>query len=109
MAMAVPFISLGVVGNTICNRSLSPESLCKCTNFPPEVLRASRSVFVPSSPEDADRRDDQDDAEQLTGLGSGSPLCAPSCREAFFSETRLPITVILGNPVSEKRASRKLR
>ena len=73
MAVSVSFISLGVVGNTICNRSLSPESLCKCTKFPPEVLRTSRNVFVPSSPEDAYLRDDQDDAEQLTGLGSGSP------------------------------------
>src|SRR5919112_968306 len=88
---------------------VSVQSHCANAQIFPEVLRASRSVFVPSSPEDADRRDDQDDAEQLTGLGSGSPLCAPSCREAFFSETRLPITVILGNPVSDKRASRKLR
>src|SRR5215212_9922783 len=76
-----------------CYRCAGPESLCKCTKFLEEVLSvalASRRIFVPSSPEDAYLRDDQDDAEQLTGLGTGSPRYSPSCRERPFSETRKP-------------------
>src|SRR5215212_3276271 len=75
-----------------CYRCAGPESLCKCTKFLEEVLSAalaSRRIFVPSSPEDAYLRDDQDDAEQLTGLGTGSPRYSPSCREELFSETHI--------------------
>ena len=42
------------------------------------------------------------------GVGLLCFLYSLNCRVEFFSETRPPTTVILGNPVSDKRASRKL-
>src|SRR5215213_6008191 len=90
-------------------RSVGPESLCKCTKFPQRALERRVGFRALIAGRYADRRDDQDDAEQLTGLWSGSPRYAPSCRETRFSATGLPITVILGNSVSDKRGSRKLR
>ena len=45
MAVAVPFISLGVMGNTICNRSLSPESLCKLHKVSPQRALERRVAF----------------------------------------------------------------
>src|SRR5215210_7521167 len=41
------------------------------------------------------------------GVGLLCFLYSLNCRVEFFSETRPPTTVILGNPVSDKRASRK--
>src|SRR5215204_4895716 len=75
------------LGDASCYRCAGPESLCKCTKFLEEVLSvalASRRIFLPSSTQDGYHPDDQDEAEQLTGLGSGSRRYSQSCREGFF-------------------------
>src|ERR687894_1321498 len=67
---------------------VSAHSLCaNAQSFPQRALERRVGFLVPSSPEDAYLRDDQDDAEQLTGLGSGSPRYSPSFRHTEFSET----------------------